>query len=149
MDDSTRKQILDIIDEHRIMTIATVRPDGYPQATTVTYVHDGLALYFACGRSSQKVSNIRQNPRVSLTIDHDEEDVNRIRGISLGGRAEVLAPDGPEYRRALELMATRFPELKTVPESEMQEIAVVKVVPEVISLLDYTKGFGHTELVRV
>jgi hypothetical protein len=31
----------------------------------------------------------------------------------------------------------------------MQEIAVVKVVPEVISLLDYTKGFGHTELVRV
>ena len=149
MDDNAREQILGIMNDHRITTIATARPDGYPQATTVTYVHDGLALYFACGRSSQKVSNIGQNPRVSLTIDHDEEDVSRIRGISLAGKAEVLAPNGAEYRRALELMTTRFPELKTVPESEMQEVAVVKVMPEVISLLDYTKGFGHTELVRV
>ena len=26
-----------VVDEHRIMTIATLRPDGWPQATTVGY----------------------------------------------------------------------------------------------------------------
>src|ERR1700731_3853356 len=30
------------------MTIATVREDGYPQATAVSYVNDGLAVYFSC-----------------------------------------------------------------------------------------------------
>ena len=27
------------------MTIATLRPDGWPQATTVGYVSEGLTLY--------------------------------------------------------------------------------------------------------
>jgi hypothetical protein len=29
------------------------------------------------------------------------------------------------------------------------EIAVMKVAPKVISMLDYTKGFGHADLVMV
>lgn len=29
------------------------------------------------------------------------------------------------------------------------DFAVVKIMPQVISLLDYEKGFGHTELVTV
>ena len=28
-----------------------------------------------------------------------------------------------------------------------EEVAIFRVVPEVVSVLDYTKGFGHTELV--
>ena len=35
MDAEIRKKILTILDQHRIMTIATLRPDGWPQATTV------------------------------------------------------------------------------------------------------------------
>ena len=30
------------------MTIATVREDGYPQATAISYVNDGLAISFGC-----------------------------------------------------------------------------------------------------
>ncbi len=46
MDEKIRKKILTLLDEHRIMTIATLRPDGWPQATTVGYVNEGLTLYF-------------------------------------------------------------------------------------------------------
>ena len=35
------------------MTVATNRPDGWPQATTVGYVNDGLTLYFLCDPESQ------------------------------------------------------------------------------------------------
>ena len=81
------------------MTIATIRPDGYPQATTVCYVRDGLTLYFGCAAESQKAQNIAYNDKVSL-----------------GGKKGLF---------------------------------LVQVTPEVVSLLDYRKGFGHTDLVKI
>src|SRR5262245_27939539 len=68
MDDAIRQKILTLLDQHRIMTIATLRPDGWPQATTVGYVNDGLTLYFLCGLDSQKAANLARDERVSLTI---------------------------------------------------------------------------------
>mgnify|MGYP006387340623 CR=1 FL=1 len=44
MTPDTRNLILDLLAEHRYLTLATVRPDGWPQATTVAYAHDGLTL---------------------------------------------------------------------------------------------------------
>ena len=54
MDDEIRRKILSILDQHRIMTVATLRPDGWPQATTVGYVNEGLVLCFLCGLDSRK-----------------------------------------------------------------------------------------------
>ena len=34
-----------------------------------------------------------------------------------------------------------------MPEPDPASLAVLKITPKVISVLDYTKGFGHTELV--
>ncbi len=42
MDEDIKGKILTILDQHRIMTVATLRPDGWPQATTVGYVNEGL-----------------------------------------------------------------------------------------------------------
>ena len=39
MNAGIRKTILALLDQHRIMTLATLRPDGWPQATTVGYGH--------------------------------------------------------------------------------------------------------------
>ena len=50
MNASLRNKILELLDRHRLMTVATNRPDGWPQATTVGYVNDGLTLYFLCAR---------------------------------------------------------------------------------------------------
>jgi nitroimidazol reductase NimA-like FMN-containing flavoprotein (pyridoxamine 5'-phosphate oxidase superfamily) len=58
MDEEIRRRILKLLDEHRIMTIATLRPDGWPQATTVGYASEGLTIYFLCGRDSQKAANL-------------------------------------------------------------------------------------------
>lgn len=46
MDEKIRQKILTLLDQHRIMTIATLRPDGWPQATTVGYANDDPTLYF-------------------------------------------------------------------------------------------------------
>ena len=78
MDDEIRRTILALLDQHRIMTVATLRPDGWPQATSVGYVSEGLTLYFLCGLDSQKAKNLARDNRISLTIDHDAADLMTI-----------------------------------------------------------------------
>ncbi len=72
------------------MTLATVRPDGWPQATTVGFAHEGLTLYFLCGPDSQKAANLARDGRVSLTVDHDTEQVMAIEALSMAARAEPV-----------------------------------------------------------
>lgn len=68
LDRTHRQFILNLLAATHDLTLATVRPDGYPQATVVSYVHDGLTLYAGIGLDSQKAHNIRQNDKVSATV---------------------------------------------------------------------------------
>ncbi|KAB2313966.1 pyridoxamine 5'-phosphate oxidase family protein [Betaproteobacteria bacterium SCN2] len=147
MDKSQEKFILDMLRRHKSMTLATLRPDGFPQATTVTYANEGFELYFCCDTASQKAKNIRKNDKVSAAIDRDPRDWNSTRGISLGGHAQVLKGKR-EREHALALLAKKFPEMGDVAPDE-PGLAFVRVRPSVMSLIDYTQGFGHTELVKL
>lgn len=137
-----------VMDDHRIMTVATVRNDGYPQATTVGFVHDGLVLYFVCGSGSQKARNLRLDPKVSVTIDTDHEDFKHIRGLSLGGIASEVT-NMNDIRWVYERFQQRYPEMESMEMPDAEEVSVFKIEPKVISVLDYSKGFGHTELADV
>ncbi|CAN5379527.1 pyridoxamine 5'-phosphate oxidase family protein [soil metagenome] len=149
MDDGLKNKILALLDQHRIMTIATLRADGWPQATTVAYVSEGLTLYFLCGLDSQKVANLTRDDRVSLTIDHDTADLMAITGLSMAARAEAVT-DLAEAARIIALLPGKYAEPVTPPPFPMpgpQDVRIYRVTPIVISVLDYTKGFGHTDIV--
>jgi len=147
MDKKMENFVLDIMKNHNILTLATLREDGYPQATTVTYANDGLTIYFCTARDSQKIINIRNCNKVSLTIDKDYEDWNKIKGLSMAATAEVLTnPD--EIEKAMNYLVKKFPFLAEMPEPE-EPMAVVKITPKIISVLNYELGFGHTDLVEV
>ena len=98
MDDEIRRKILALLDQHRIMTVATLRPDGWPQATTVGYVNEGLTLYFLCGLDSQKAKNLARDDRLSLTIDHDTADLMTITGLSMAARAHAVEDRAEEEK---------------------------------------------------
>ena len=148
MDDAIRNQILALLDQHRIMTIATLRPDGWPQATTVGYVNEGLTLYFLCGLDSQKAANLARDDRVSLAIDHDTPDLMAITGLSMAARAQAVVDRG-EASRILGMFPLKYPEniAVPIPMPTPEDVRIFRVTPTVISVLDYAKGFGHTELV--
>ena len=61
---------LDILDSNKIMTIATVRPDGWPQATIIGYANEGWSLYFPIYRDSQKFANIKTGTAPSYFSKH-------------------------------------------------------------------------------
>jgi nitroimidazol reductase NimA-like FMN-containing flavoprotein (pyridoxamine 5'-phosphate oxidase superfamily) len=148
MEDAIRAKILELLDQHRLMTVATNRPDGWPQATTVGYVNDGLTIYFLCGPQSQKAQNISRDNRVSLTIDHDTDDPMAITGLSMAAHAQPVI-DQNEIAKALGLLVKRYPEYAAFPPPKPEEIMIMRLLPKVISALDYSKGFGHTDLVTV
>jgi nitroimidazol reductase NimA-like FMN-containing flavoprotein (pyridoxamine 5'-phosphate oxidase superfamily) len=148
MDEAIRNKILTLLDQHRIMTIATLRPGGWPQATTVGYVSEGLTLYFLCGLDSQKAANLALDDRVSLTIDHDTPDLMAITGLSMAAHAQAV-DDPAEANRVLQMLPQKYPEHAPLPVKmpTPEEVKIFRVTQTVISVLDYSKGFGHTDLV--
>lgn len=150
MDNSMKQKILSLLEGHRIMTIATLRPDGWPQATTVGYASEGLTLWFLCGLESQKAENLARDNRVSITIDHDTPDIMSITGLSMAARAHRVS-DRVEAEKALVMLPLKYadapPATAQLKMPAPDDVALFRVVPEIISVLDYTKGFAHTDLV--
>lgn len=148
MEKEQRAQITDILDKTDDMTIATIRPDGFPQATVVAFVHDGLRIYFSTFPASQKAGNIADNDKVSLTITPPYTRWQDIEGLSIGGHAHKV-DDPDEARRVGMLILDRYPEVADVMEDAPGDSVIIRVDPVVISLLDYSRGFGHTEHIEV
>ena len=150
MDEETSQKILALLDQHRIMTLATLRPDGWPQATTVGYVNEGLTLFFLCALDSQKAANLALDDRVSLTIDHDTPDLMAITGLSMAARAQKVV-DRDVAMKVLQMIPAKYPDGTTLPVAmpTPDDICIFRVTPTVISVLDYSKGFGHADLVSL
>ena len=150
MDAATRRFILEIVSSRSDLTLATIRPDGYPQANIVSYASEGFTIYFGTGRDTQKLNNIRYCNKISLAIETPYGDWSAIKALSMAGIAEVLTPGSAECRHAVDLLIERYPAVREMPAlDDLSTMAFVRIVPEVVSVLDYGKGFGHTELVRV
>lgn len=149
MDGAWKEKIVSFLDSHRAMRIATVRPDGWPQTTTVGYANEGLTIYFLCGKGSQKAANLSLDNRVSLAVDDDPDQVMDIKGLSMAARADRVL-DEAEGSKALQLLFTRYPVQNGITFSlpSPADVAIFRVTPKIISVLDYALGFGHTDLVK-
>src|SRR6266705_2408722 len=136
VDEQIKQRILTLLDQHRIMTIATLRPDGWPQATTVGYVNEGLILYFLCGLDSQKAANLARDDRVSLTIDHDTPDLIAITGLSMAAHAQAVV-DQAEAGKILRMLPLKYPEQVSlsVPMPTPEDVRIFRLTPTVISVL--------------
>jgi len=58
------------------------------------------------------------------------------------------APRPSKAAKALQLMMQRYPPQNApLPAPDTTELRIFRVTPSVISVLDYSKGFGHTDLI--
>jgi general stress protein 26 len=129
MDEAFRSTILEVLSGHHTIVLATIRPDGYPQATTtVNYIPDDLTLYFATDATSQKAGNISLNNKVSVAIASETQNFYKLRGLSMSGLAKRVS----DRQRAEELSTRLFQALpqskRYVPENP-KRLAVYEIVP--------------------
>ena len=149
MQKASRDFILNVLDKAVDLTIATNRPDGWPQATTVSYVHNGLIIYIGIGPEEQKAKNIARDKRVSLTVNLPYRAWQEIKGISMAAEAEKVTAEA-EIGTIIQLMIKRFgAQLADLPSPDANTFTFLRITPKVVSILDYTKGFGTTEQVEV
>lgn len=143
-----KDKAIGILDRNRLMAIATMRADGWPQNTMVSFANEDILVYFIVSRTSQKFANIERDDRVSLVIERDFDDPSTIKALSIGARAsEVRNPRQRE--RAVKLLLERHPGLTKLERPEHGHSAVMRANPEIITILDYSKGFGHADLLTV
>ena len=139
---------IEILDSHRIMSIATIRPDGWPQSTIVGYANDGLLIYFLISRASQKFANIEHDDRVSVAIGEEPRDFQELKAVYAGAHAsEVTNPKQRE--EAWRLLEERHPNLADYEMPDRSEAALMRAACKYVSILDFSKGLGHVDNLTV
>lgn len=143
-----KDKAIQILKEHRVMAIATNRADGWPQATMVGYANEDVTLYFVISRQSQKFANIERDDRVSIVVGRDFQDPSAIKALSIAAHADEIRDE--KYRsHALTLLLARHPELGKLEPPAPDHSAVMRANPAIITILDYSKGFGHADVLTV
>ena len=85
----TEGEIEDFLTANMKVQVATVGPEGTPHLTTLFYVvEDGQVAFWTYG-ASQKVVNLRRDPRITCLVEAGE-DYFELRGVSIQGTARLI-----------------------------------------------------------
>jgi PPOX class probable F420-dependent enzyme len=120
----TEQQVL-ILNGKNFATVATVMPDGSPEATVVWIETDGTYIYMNTAFPRLKARNLERDPRVAITVidcEHPYDDVLAIRG-----RAELILEGADEHIDKLSRLYEGKPFTNFRPD---QTRVIVKVTPE-------------------
>jgi PPOX class probable F420-dependent enzyme len=79
--------------ERRAMTMCSISPDGAIHAVAMWYGFLEGAIAVETKTKSQKVQNLRRDPRLTLFFE-DGDYYDELRGVELVGKAEII--DDPE-----------------------------------------------------
>ena len=143
-----KEKAVSILDANRLLGFSTIRSDGWPQTTLVSYANEGILIYFVISRQSQKFQNIARDNRVSIAIGRDFYDPATIKALSIAGRASEVT-DPKQRQRAVTLLLDRHPGLQRLERPDPGHSAVMRASPDLITILDYSKGFGHSDILTV
>ena len=110
--------------------LATVAAEGQPHLVPITFVVDADHLWTAVDhkpkstRDLRRLRNIAANPKVSVLVDHYDDDWSRLWWVRLDGVARVLTGDA-RPGHAVELLRGRYPQYReTPPAGPLIEVAI-------------------------
>jgi PPOX class probable F420-dependent enzyme len=85
----TEDELTEFLDTNMKVQVATIGPDGQPHLTTLFYVMvDGQMFFWTYGRS-QKIQNLRRDPRITCLVE-DGVEYFELRGATIFGKARLL-----------------------------------------------------------
>ena len=103
----------------RVARLATGDRNGQPHVIPICYAFDGKALYSPIDEKPKKISplklkritNIRENPRVAVVIDHYDENWKKLAYVLITGRAAILLA-GQKHKKAALLLRRKYPQYR-------------------------------------
>ncbi len=88
-----------------VVVLATIGADGAPLLTPMWFLHDASAITMVTIDDTQKIRNLRRDPRVFIVAESGTRA--DVRGVSIRGRAEFVA-DSPERRTLADRWLTKY-----------------------------------------
>jgi PPOX class probable F420-dependent enzyme len=85
----TPDEIRAFLDDGRDLQVASINADGTPHLVTMWYLRDGDDLLFWTYAKSQKVLNVRRDPRATVLVATGEK-YEELRGVSITGSATIV-----------------------------------------------------------
>lgn len=114
----------------RSAVLGTVGERGRLHLVPIVFAHREGRLYTAVDRKPKttrrlrRLINIEADPRVSVLVDHYDDDWSALWWIRLDGRAEVVR-SGPRLRAGLDLLAGKYePYAAAPPPGPLIEIQI-------------------------
>jgi len=137
-------EIATFLEQSRTATMATIGPNGMPHLVAMWYGLIDGRIYFETKGKSQKVQNLRRDPRIVVSVEAGDT-YDQLRGVSIEGTA-VLIEDTTtdEYWAAGISLFERYQgayseEMKPFVEVMMNKRAAVRVEPTRVRSWDHRK----------
>lgn len=112
-------------------TIATVMPDGSPQATVVWIDSDGANIVFNTADGRLKTNNMRRDPRVSVCVINAD---NPYQQLMVRGKVVEFTHEGADEH--IDSLAKKYLGQDTYPgHTPNEQRVIVKIAPEHISFM--------------
>jgi PPOX class probable F420-dependent enzyme len=113
-----------LLDGKNFATVATLGPGGSPQASVVWVKRDGDAILFSSTAGRQKVRNLTEDPRVSVSIF---DLANPYDSVEIRGTADLAVDEHKSLPRELSHKYLG----EDPPKAEPGEVRIiVRVTPE-------------------
>jgi PPOX class probable F420-dependent enzyme len=77
------------LESGKTLYLASNGRDGFPHVVAMWYALDGEDVIMTTYRKSQKVSNLKRDPRSAIILEQGES-YDRLKGLLLRGRCEVI-----------------------------------------------------------
>ena len=141
----TDDEMEEFLQGRHTMNVATFNHDDTIHLVAMWYgFHDGL-LAFETFSKSQKIQNLRRDPRITVLID-DGEQYEELRGVELVGTGELIEEPATVVAVAKSVVQRYFP----VPEDQVEAVAemmarkrtIVVIHPERVVTWDHRKLGG-------
>jgi PPOX class probable F420-dependent enzyme len=144
----TEGEIAEFLAPARNLQVATINQDGTPHLVTMYYaVIDGKIVFWTY-RKSQKVLNLRRDPRITVLVE-DGKEYGELRGVQITGRA-TLSEDHDAVMAVGERLFVRYfgDDLDDAARAGVEASAAkrvsITVEPDHIVSWDHTKlGGGY------
>ena len=116
--------------------LATHSEQGRIHLVPVCYAYDGKYIFIGTSLDSKKVRNVKKNSNIAFVVDYYVEDWNKLKGVMIQGKAEVVE-GGRVFEEAKKLLYEKYPQYESSAPIEEGESAIIKITPEKVVSWDY------------
>ena len=138
----TEKEVDAFLHERRPVTLCSINHDGSIHAVAMWYGYLEGCLAFETKAKSQKVQNLRRNPRITAMAE-DGDYYEELRGVELVGRAEIVEEPDRMWVLGVDLFERYYApyteELRPFIETMLNKRVVIKVNVERVVSWDHRK----------